>query len=69
MKEKFIKRYMDSVNDYFNYDSDTDGRMVRHYVVEEYEKILEEVFEMKHEEVKAIYFELYNKKYGKETRG
>lgn len=69
MKERFIQRYKDAIIKYFNASSsDTDGRMIKNYIVSEYENILEEEFGMKHEEVHAIYNELYIERYAKEER-
>ena len=69
MKERFIKRYKDAVMKYFNTGAgDPDSSMIRNYIVNEYEQILEEEFGMKHEEVHAIYNELYIERYAKEER-
>ena len=66
MKERFIERYKEAINKYFN-AFDSDGRMIRNYIVSEYEHILEEEFEMKHEEVREVYDELYKQRYGKKV--
>lgn len=69
MKERFIKRYKDAIMKYFNTGAgDPDGSMIRNYIVNEYEHILEEEFGMKHEEAHAIYNELYIERYAKEER-
>lgn len=68
MKERFIQRYKDALNKYFNTGKgDPDGRLIWNYIVSEYEHILEEEFGMSHEEVREIYDELYKQRYGKKV--
>ncbi len=59
MKEKFIKRYMDSINEYFRYTLSDDGKLVRYYIMGEYEKILHEEFDMSNEDTRNIYNSIY----------
>ena len=65
MKDIFIQRYKDKVMDYFNWTYDSDGRMIRRGVFEEYAKILQEVFGMTEKEVSDMYHTLYAEKYFK----
>lgn len=68
MKERFIERYKTVINKYFDTSgADRDGRLIRNFIVDEYQKILEEEFEMSHKEVRDIYNELYNERYGKKV--
>ena len=67
MKERFIQRFKKSINKYFNTGKgDPDARLIRNYIISEYEHILEEEFGMSHDETRAIYDELYRQYYGKE---
>lgn len=59
MKDKFIKRYRDKIHAYFSYKGTGEGRRAILYVISEYERILEEEFNMTHEEVRSIYDEMY----------
>lgn len=59
MKDKFIKRYKDKLHAYFSYGDIGEGHRAIMYVVSEYERILEEEFNMTHDEVRAIYDEMY----------
>ncbi len=60
MKERFIERYKEAVKKFFNvYKDDSDSKMIKGYIVNEYEDILKEEFEMKHEEVQEIFDDLY----------
>lgn len=64
MKEKFIQRYKDAINKYFNtYSGDSDGRLIRNYIISEYGNILREEFGMTHEETREIYDEMYANHY------
>lgn len=67
MKERFIQRYKDKVNAYFNYTMTGEGHRAIMYVISEYEAILQDEFGMSHEEVREIYDELYKQHYFKEV--
>lgn len=62
-KERFINRYKNTIDAYFNYPGNGEGHRAILYVMEEYQRILEEEFDMSYEEVRAIYDEKYDKKY------
>ena len=59
MKEKFIKRYKEAVLNYFYYNGDREGELIRNYIVGEYEKILNEEFDISKQEIREMYDELY----------
>lgn len=63
MKDRFIKRYRDNILAYFSYKGTGEGHRAILYVMNEYERILEEEFEMTHEEVRAIYNNMYKDYY------
>ena len=66
MKERFIQRYKDKVNAYFNYSMTGEGHRAIMYVMNEYEAILQDEFGVSHDEVREIYDKLYAKHYFKE---
>lgn len=63
MKEKFIERYKNTIRAYFEYPGTGEGHRAILYVMNEYEKILQEEFNMTNSETRAIYDELYNHYY------
>ena len=65
MKEKFIKRYVSAIHNYFSYQPNGEGKRAWLYVMQEYELILKEEFGMKHEEIRKIYDTQYNEYYFK----
>ena len=67
-KERFIQRYKDSVNNYLDHNNSDEGNRALLYISQEYEMILQDEFKVSHEEIRAIYDELYWKHYGKEKK-
>ena len=63
MKERFIKRYIAAIREYFGYTGDREGSIIKHYIMGEYEKILTEEFEMTDAEIRKIYQAEYDARY------
>lgn len=59
MKERFLERYEKAITDYFDCAGDSTGKMVRYYIVREYEKILHEEFDVPLEQLQERYSEIY----------
>lgn len=66
-KERFIQRYKDSVNEYFNHNGTGEGNRALLYVSQEYEMILQDEYGVTHEEIREIYDGLYKQHYFKEA--
>ncbi len=66
MREVFIKRYEDAIKAYFNYPESGEGKRVKWYIMDEYENILLQVFDMDYLDVRKIYDELYDERYMQE---
>ena len=65
MKEKMRKRYKKAVWDYFSYDGDSEGRIIKHYIIREYEDILVEECGMDVDIINMMFQSLYNEYYVK----
>ena len=59
MKERFIQRYKNAIKDYFEYPGNGEGKRAKLYILNEYEKILEEEFNMTHLATRELYDKLY----------
>lgn len=68
MRDRFIKRYRDNILAYFSYKGTGEGRRAILYVMSEYERILEEEFNLTHEEVRSIYDEMYSDYYAEVSK-
>jgi len=65
MKERFIKRYVSAIHNYFSYQPNGEGKRGWLYVLQEYELVLTEEFGMTYEEIRKIYDHEYNEYYFK----
>lgn len=64
----FITRYKNAIREYFGYRGDDEGRTIKNYIMTEYEKILEEEFDMKEEDIRNIYNSMYKEFYGSQKK-
>ena len=63
-KRRFIDRYKKAVMDFFYYPScDREGRIIRHYIINEYENILIDEFDVAKSELLSMYQDLYQQAY------
>lgn len=62
-RQVLIRRYENAIREYFGYEGDSQGKLVRNYIMSEYEKILVEETGLSEENVKAIYNRIYAETY------
>lgn len=64
MKEIFLNRYKEAIREYFNYSGSGEAKRKRLYILDEYERILNEVFGVLKQDTRTIYEKLYFECYG-----
>ena len=63
MKERFFERYENAVHEYFDYNGDDTGKLIRGYIMDEYKDILVEEFKVPEKDVSKRYHEIYAQTY------
>ena len=65
IEEMLLRRYEESIREYFGYGGDSQGRIIKHYIMGEYEKLLKEEAGYTQEKVNEIYDRIYDETYFK----